>query len=194
MTTLNFRFIFGIIFVSCLNLKKKEGMPLMIRILSLWILLAGGMHKYYVSVTTIEYDPSSRKCRIILYTFPDDVALAINKTFHYDPDWDHPVPKDKMFLEAYLRDHFSLQADGHSIKYDFLGYTFEGEKMLILMETAPLPPSARRLEMMQTWLTDIYPEQKNLVHFIVPSHSKQSEILDAGMPRTVFSIPVNASE
>ena len=160
-------------------------MASLVRISALIWLSLFAWHKYYVSVTLIQYKSESRNCEIILYTFPDDVALAVKKNFQYEPDWDENDKKAKFFLETYLREHFSIKTDGKELNYNFLGYTFEGEKMLLLMETDPLPEDTKQVEIRQTWLIDIYPDQKNLVHFIT-GHSKQSEILDAGCTEVRF--------
>ncbi len=160
-------------------------MASLVRISALIWLSLFAWHKYYVSVTLIQYKPESRKCEIILYTFPDDVALAVKKNFQYEPDWDGNDKKAKFFLETYLREHFSIKADDKELNYRFLGYTFEGEKMLLLMETDPMPEDTKQVEIRQTWLTGVYPEQKNLVHFIT-GHDKQSDILDAGHPVARF--------
>jgi len=152
----------------------------------LFLLLAAfAWHKYYVSVTVMQYNPHTRHLEIVLHTFPDDVERALTQNFRIKPDLDKADKRTKMFLETYLRQHFSLRFEGREVSYTFLGYTFENDQLLLLMETDSLPPREGQLEVYQSWLTDVYDSQQNLVHLLV-GKDKQSAILNKDRTRTVF--------
>ncbi len=166
----------------------RHGWPykhLIILLLS-FSLLSFSLHKFYVSVTEIEYDEEAQDFKIILYTFPDDLQLALKTNYSIAPDFTQNDKKANQLIEKYLKANLHLFADAKEIHYNFLGYTFENEQILLLIETAKTPlPSA--LKVNQTWLTDIYPTQKNIIHLKV-GNEKQSDILDVRRPETIFNI------
>jgi len=146
------------------------------------------LHKYYVSVTVMRLNDENRHLEIELHTFPDDVALALKKNYGYTIDWDRPGDKARKFLDAYVHEHFRLQSGGTELPYDYLGYTFENDQLLLVMESRPLPPGTAQLTVLNDWLTDIYNDQQNLVHLLAGSN-KQSEILDRSHTRARFTMP-----
>ena len=145
------------------------------------------MHKYYVSVTVIHFNTGNRHLEIVLHTFPDDVALALEKNYGYRIDWDKPDEQARKFLEAYLHEHFRLKAGSKVLNYKYLGFTFENDQLLLVMESRALPEQVGQLEIFNDWLTEIYRDQQNLVHLLT-GRTKQSEILDRQHKQTVFKL------
>ena len=158
----------------------------LIALILLFSLSSFVLHKFYVSVTEIEYDEDAKDFKIILYTFPDDLQSALKTNYAKDFDFRQNDKNINQFIEKYLKANLHLYADGKKISYGFLGYTFENEQILLLAETekTPLPSE---LKVVQKWLTDIYPTQKNIIHLQV-GNEKQSDILDAKRSETVFNI------
>jgi len=142
-------------------------------VLFVLLLSASLRHKFYVSVTTLTYN--DKHFEIILYTFPDDLEKAVSDNFGYTIDLDHPDPETKFYIETYLKEKFKIYVNGKEADYTYLGYTFENEKILLLMETDRLR-KIKRVKIVQEWLTDIYPEQQNIVHLIF-EEQKFSKIL-----------------
>ena len=134
----------------------------------------GNFHPFYVSVTTITYHDN--RFEIVLYTFPDDVAKAIENEYRYTIDWDNPGKRARLYLDMYMHEHLQLFSGDREIDYHYLGFTFENEKLLLLAETSPLSlPS--RMKIVNTWLIEIYPSQQNIVHVILET-KKFTGILD----------------
>jgi hypothetical protein len=131
----------------------------------------------------LEY--KDRHFEIILYTFPDDLEKAIETRYGKSIDLDKKSKEDRFLIESYLREHFSLEINGKPVRYAFLGYTFENEKILLLMETAPVN-KIKNIRLRQSWLTDIYPGQQNIVHVILPDR-KISDILTR--EKTIMTVP-----
>ncbi len=131
-------------------------------------------HKFYVSVTTITFN-DEKKFEIILYTFPDDLEKAILQRFRYEIDLDLADRKTRFYIETYLKERFQISINGKKIDYRYLGFTFENEKILLLCETDKVR-KPKEIKVVQKWLTDVYSEQQNIVHIILPD-KKFSEIL-----------------
>ncbi len=150
-----------------------------------WILFAFTYHKFYVSVTTI--DIHDNKLEIILYTFPDDLEKAVDQNYKFRIDWDNVTDKTRFYINLYLKEHFEMSMNNQVVNYNFLGFTFENEKILLLME-ASLNEKISKMEIVQSWLTDVYPDQQNIVH-VLYNGKKMSEILNKDYTR--FSIELN---
>ncbi len=144
------------------------------------------MHKFYVSITEIHYQPENHHLEIILHTFPDDLLAALKKNYAQSPDLDKNPGESKKWIEKYLRLHFSLSDGQTPLPYTFLGYTFEDDRIILLMEARS--GKTGQLFVHQSWLTDIYPSQQNIVHFIY-ANKKQTELLDKNRTETIFEIP-----
>jgi len=144
------------------------------------------LHKFYVSVTEIEYDEDAKDFKIILYTFPDDLQLALKSNYGKSVDYTQNDKKINQLIEKYLKANLRLFTEENEIHYNFLGYTFENEQILLLIETDTVSLPVK-LKVRQTWLTDIYPTQKNIIHLNV-GNEKQSDILDRKRKETEFVI------
>ena len=155
-----------------------------------WLLLLfspAGMHKYYVSVTVIHYNDQNRHLEMDLHTFPDDVALALQKNYGYEINWDKPGPKARKYLNTYVHTHFRLETGGKEIPYQYLGFIFQNDQLVLLMETGALAEPPSSLSVYDTWLTEIYRDQQNLVHLLY-GKTKQSAILDRQNSKSEFNL------
>ncbi len=130
----------------------------------IWIVLAFFTHPYHVSVSVIEFAEKDKSLQITLYTFPDDLELAIEKNYGKTIRLDRPGPYDKMLIESYIAQHFQIMTNGKNIDLHFLGFTFENEKIVLLLE-AKFNQLPEKLKVVNSLLTDIYPDQTNMVHF-----------------------------
>ncbi len=142
-------------------------------------------HKFYVSVTTVTY--TDKHFEIILYTFPDDLEKAVKQKFNYNIDLDKADEKTKFYIASYLKDRFQITVNDRKIDYTYLGFTFENEKLLLLAESEKIK-KPKRISITQKWLTDVYPDQQNIVHIIIAG-KKFSEILNKD--KTFFEVEVD---
>ena len=145
-----------------------------IRFAGFLLFIAGYFHPFYVSVTTVTYHDG--RFEIILYTFPDDVAKAIEREYHYSVNWEEPGAKDRFYADMYLHRHLHLFSGNGELDYEYLGFTFENEKLLLLAETPPVEIPFH-MKVINTWLTEIYPAQQNIVHVLIKD-KKFTGILD----------------
>ncbi len=129
------------------------------------------VHKYYVSVMEIHNNKKENKMDVILRTFPDDVERAIKDIYNSDS-------KDKNYnklLLNYIKQNIRFAFDNNEVDYNIIGTTTENEFMVILIDF-PIPQNAEKLQVYNSFLTDEYDEQKNIVHYIT-SNDKSSYIL-----------------
>ncbi len=130
------------------------------------MLLSAGSpaHPLHLSITNITYE--NGKLKISMKTFRDDWETAY---FHYHSkpiDFTSREKREIPWFKEYLNDHFRISINGSYpgliIHVDTV--LLNEESMVIEMESS-LPSKPNSLYIYNALLTDIYPDQTNLVIF-----------------------------
>jgi len=122
-------------------------------------------HKFYVSVTEIEYNEKAESLQIISRVFIDDMEDLLQT--RYDENIrlgkkteSTSVPK---YLNKYLNEKIEVKIDGKLYEMKYLGKEYEDDMLLLYIEI-PEVSSFQKIEIKNAILTDMFSEQKNLVH------------------------------
>ena len=121
-------------------------------------------HPLHLSITNITYE--NGKLNISMKTFRDDWEVAY---FHYHSkpiDFSDPTNRDLPWFEDYLNLRFSLSFSENEpgLRLELILVELEEDAMTIEMQTE-LPSKPNSLYIYNALLTDIYPDQTNLVIF-----------------------------
>ena len=137
------------------------------RLIGLLILLfllqgASSAHPLHLSITNITYE--NGKLKISLKTFRDDWETAY---FHYHSkpiDFSDPKQRQNPWLEKYLNTKFqiSLNEDDIRLSLSLDTLTLDEDSMVFEMEST-IPSKPNSLYIYNAMLTEIYPDQTNLV-------------------------------
>jgi len=144
-------------------------------VLLVTMILCGGWlpHKFYVSLTELRYNAQSERFELSMRIFPDDLDRALlersgiqtqlaTELEHEDAD---------SLMRAYLLESFSLQADGVEIVFSYLGKEPESDAIWCYLESGPLP-APQKLSIRHELLTEIFPDQVNIVQVYVANWNK----------------------
>lgn len=127
-------------------------------------LFAFTAHKYYLSLTQINYNSKNKSVEVIINIFIDDLETALtkihNKKFELDTK-NEPEDSDKYFLE-YLQKNVKFKVDGKSYNFDFIGKEYDGEVVFFYLEIKNVP-TVTEIEINNTILLEHFPQQQNLV-------------------------------
>lgn len=131
------------------------------------------MHKYYVSLTEIEYVKEKKAVQIISRVFIDDFEKLLRE--RYDAEITLAIENEKsnvnFYTEKYLKEKFKIEINGQLIEYSFLGKEYEDDIMLCYLEIEnTLEISTIRV--INQILFDVFPEQQNIVRFKINSTKK----------------------
>ncbi len=127
-------------------------------------------HKFYVSVTQVNYSAEAEAIQITSRLFIDDFENVL--TMRYG-DTLHLATKDEAAdadtnIEKYLRTKFVLRVNGRETAYRFLGKRYDNDIMVCYLEVPAIPPgSIKSIEIQNEILTDLFEEQKNIVHLLI---------------------------
>ena len=139
--------------------------------------LAFTTHKYYLSLTQIEYNKDQKSLEIIINVFMDDIELAINK--EYDVDLrlttNQELEDVDSYFQKYLRENFRFLVNNELVNYNFIGKEYEGDLVYFYLEVN-LRNSPVSLEIVNTILITYFEQQQNVIKFKNGSN-RQSKIL-----------------
>ncbi len=149
-----------------------------------------GAHKFYVSVTNVEYSAEAQSLQIVSRLFVDDMEELLEKRYGLDAglgtDEESPLSDDH--LERYFNSKFSVSVNGEERTCKYLGKRYENDLVVFFLEVEDIPEeSLKSVEIRNEMLTDLFEEQKNLVHLKVLGE-KKSWVLIRERPKGMLNL------
>ncbi|MGB0891355.1 MAG: DUF6702 family protein [Flavobacteriaceae bacterium] len=127
-------------------------------------LLSFSIHKYYLSLTQIEYNKEEKSVQIIMNVFMDDIELALNKTYNIDlrlTTKKELKDNDKYFSE-YLSKKLHLKVNDNPVSFKYLGKEYEGDLVYFYLEIKNIN-DIKTINVTNQVLMDYFPTQQNLI-------------------------------
>ncbi len=144
------------------------------------------MHKFYVSVTQIEYDSQEASLQIISRVFIDDLERLLQE--RYDEDAVLDVSKNQEQVDRYIAKYFDekmqLIVDKKIREIQFLGKKYEDDLVICFLEVKKVVDPTI-LEIENKILFDIFEEQQNIIH-VKKNTDRKSLILEREKPKGVL--------
>ena len=139
--------------------------------------LAFTSHKYYLSLTQVEYNKEQNRLEVIINVCMDDIEIAVNK--EYDVDLRLTTKQEledvDIYFKKYLLKNLSFLVNDKPVEYSFIGKEYEGDLVYFYIESSVIEyPSA--LQVNNTILFDYFEQQQNVIKFKNGS-KRQSKIL-----------------
>ena len=132
-------------------------------------------HKFYVSVTNINYSEKDDALQITSRVFIDDLEKVLEMRYGFKADLatDNESELADEYLEKYLRQKFVVEINGENKPFDFIGRKYDNDLMIYYFEVAKIDlPSVTSIRIENEILTDLYDEQQNVVHFKIKGKKK----------------------
>ncbi len=138
------------------------------------------VHKFYVSVTQIEYNQEQDSLQIITRVFVDDIEDLLKQ--RYDESISIDVkkenPKVDQYLIKYFNQKFKLVVDDKDTSFTFIGKEFEDDLIICYLEIENIT-SLTSIKISNELLMDVFEEQQNIVH-VKNGNQRKSLILEKG--------------
>jgi hypothetical protein len=153
----------------------------------LLISLAFTTHKYYLSLTQIEYNKNQKSLEVIINVFMDDIELAINKEYAIDLNL---TTKDELkdadvYFHNYLTKNLTFTIDNDIVTHNYIGKEYEGDLVYFYLEIA-VKENPKSLEVFNTILLTYFEQQQNIVKFKNDS-KRQSKILSKNTNKALLN-------
>ena len=135
------------------------------------------IHKYYISVTQIEYIKEKKSVQIISRIFIDDFENLIRG--HYDEGitlaTKDESPKVDTYIESYLIEKMKIKINNKAVILNFIGKEYEGDIIRCYLEVENVD-NIESFEITNQLLYDLFNEQQNIVKIKINSKQK-SDVL-----------------
>ncbi|MBL7471691.1 DUF6702 family protein [Robertkochia sediminum] len=153
------------------------------------LLSAGILHKYYVSVTDINYNAESRSIQIIARYFTDDLDLLLSERYGIKAGLmtDEESAQADFFIEKYLKTKFRIYLDGELQTFEFLGKEYDSDLTKCYLEIKSIDPgSYSSIRVENEVMTELFEEQKHITHIKFPE-GKKSFLLHKGNDKALLN-------
>jgi len=147
-------------------------------------------HKFYISVTNVDYSEKDEAVQVITRVFIDDMNAVLKERYGISTvlGTDKESVVDKEYLEKYLRTKFLVMINGESMTYDFIGHKYDSDMVICYIEVPNIPlKTLKQIAITNEILTDIYDEQQNVVHMKV-NGKKKSHVLVKSSPKGMLNL------
>ncbi|SHI35161.1 hypothetical protein SAMN04488096_101242 [Mesonia phycicola] len=122
-------------------------------------------HKYYMSVTDIEYVPQKKSLQIVSRIFVDDLEKLLQT--RYDDSAQlikgQNNPENNEYIKKYFQDKFEIIIKNKQLSLNFIGKRYEDDMIICYFEAVNVE-NFKSITISNLVLTDLFEDQKNLVH------------------------------
>ena len=121
-------------------------------------------HKYYLSLTQIEYRSELQSVQITINVFMDDIETALNKNNNIDLQLTtkEELKDNDVYFEKYLKEKLSFKIDGISKEFNFIGKEYDSDLVYFYLEIENVK-KVNTIEVINKILTTHFPKQENLI-------------------------------
>ena len=142
------------------------------------LISATSAHKFYVSITKIEYVKEKKSLQIITKIFTDDIEDALQH--RYDPSISLDTKKETEaadeYLQKYILQKLNIKVNGKPVQLNFIGKEYDVDMLVAYIEVTNVP-NLKSIEIENKVLMEMFPEQQNIIH-LKTTNSRKSLMLD----------------
>lgn len=129
------------------------------------------MHEFYVSVCEIDYNEENKSLEIAIKLFTDDLELAIQEQGAIDFKIDDTKKAD-VYIAKYLKSGFQVKVDEVDLDYEFIGKEVSLDNVTWCYVEVKEVTGVSSIEIKNALLTELFDDQKNMVHVRVNDKTK----------------------
>ena len=130
-------------------------------------------HKFYVSVTQIDYVSNKKRIEITHRIFIDDLEKGLTKKYNKKVNLTSTkeLPEAEELIKSYLKEKIKISINKKPQNIEFLARELEGD-VLILYTKIAISKKINTFEIYNSLLTEVYADQQNIVHTNINSNKK----------------------
>ncbi|HEA20079.1 hypothetical protein LCGC14_0947580 [marine sediment metagenome] len=132
-------------------------------------------HKFYVSVTSVNYSEKDSALQITSRIFIDDFETVLQERYGFEAQLATAKESKEAdsYIEKYLRTKVKVEINGANASFDFIGKTYDDDVMVCYIEVPNVDLAhVTSIQIENEVLTDIFDEQQNILHFKIEGHKK----------------------
>ena len=127
-------------------------------------MLSFSAHKYYLSLTQINFIPESKSVQIIINVFMDDIETALNKDYNIDLQLttEKELTENDVYFKKYLNEKLHFKVNAVAKKFNYIGKEYDGELVYFYLEIEDIS-DVNQIEISNKILIKHFPKQENLI-------------------------------
>ncbi len=136
-------------------------------VLVLPLMAFSAAHKFYVSVTNVNYSEKDKALQITSRVFIDDLDKLLLERYDIKAklNTDNESPLADEYLEKYLRSKFVVEVNGSTASYSYIGRKYDADVLIFYVEVPNIELSTlKSIQIENEILTDLFEDQQNIVH------------------------------
>lgn len=131
------------------------------------------VHKYYVSVTQIDFIPEKQSVQVTSRIFIDDLEKLLRE--RYDEKitlaTKNESPKVNAYIEKYLKDKLKIKINNKESNLNFIGKQYDTDIVKCYLEIEDIK-TIETIEISNQILFDIFSDQQNIIKTKINSQQK----------------------
>jgi hypothetical protein len=144
-------------------------------------------HKYYTSVTQLDFNPTEKCFQVTMNVFVDDLEAVLTQGNTQVVKWKSDQADLNALLLKYLIKHFEVKLNQKSAGQFRLIGTKEQKDLLIIYFEIPVEKVVKNIEITDTFLMDKFPIQSNVVNLNY-KNQKHSFLFQKGKSTQFYSL------
>ena len=146
------------------------------------ILISSISHKFYVSMTNVEYVPEKQTIQIISKIFIEDLEQVLQERYSslvvLNPKKE--TEADINYLKKYVSQKLKISINNKAVELIYIGKEYDIDMVNMYFEIKNISELIS-IEIKNKILFDMFPEQQNIIHIITPD-ANRNIILDKDHP------------
>ncbi|MGX7667082.1 DUF6702 family protein [Flavobacterium pedocola] len=144
------------------------------------VLCSFTLHKFYVGVYQVNYVPKKKELQITARIFIDDLEKVLEKKYKKRIYLATPkeITETDNLLKSYLNEKLQIKINSSQKTFKFLEKEVE-DNVLICYLTAPVSEKIKTLSVYNSVLTEMFPDQQNIMHANINGSKKTLLLTDS---------------
>lgn len=137
-------------------------------------------HKFYVSVTNVNYADKDDALQITSRVFIDDLEAVLQERYGIEAGLatENESTLADEYLEKYLRKKFKIEINTQEKEYALIGRKYDDDVCVFYLEVSKIDlPNVTSIQIQNEILTDLYDDQQNVLHFKINGKKKSYVLL-----------------
>ncbi|MCF6296944.1 MAG: hypothetical protein L3J08_03015 [Flavobacteriaceae bacterium] len=143
-------------------------------------LLAFTTHKYYISLTKIDFIKEKKVVQITMRFFIDDIQSTLENRYEIKLELGTKEENKEadLFLKKYINQKFKITINNKTTYFSYLGKEYENDVVFIYLEINNIE-NINQIEIQNKMLFEEFPEQGNFIKTNI-NNSKKTSLLFKG--------------
>ncbi|WP_136479981.1 DUF6702 family protein [Cognatitamlana onchidii] len=137
------------------------------------LLAFSGMHKYYVSVTQVEYVQDKQSIQIISRIFIDDFEKLLQERYDENIILAGKTEQKivELYIERYLKEKLKIKINETPVELNYIGKEYDVDVVKCYLEIINIK-DVKSFEVSNKVLFDVFSDQQNIVKTKINSKEK----------------------